>query len=280
MSLVHDTIVTYGTKLPPSLGIFRRLEVLLAQSDCDLDDIIELVRVDAALAFQVIKLSNSALYGLKSRCESLDQAVARVGFGDIHQLVGLAVTRQTFQRELDQYDLAAGRLWENSIATGTLMGALARRAGADESVAYATGLLRNIGTVILNNYPGAQHYPGVVAQSDVHAWEQSVHGIAAPEVSAVLLDHWRFSPETIQAVRHHLVPEQGGELAVGAARLHLACALTAEWGCALPGEGRGWRMDAAMCQLAQVSQDDLAGLAQEARAKFNRCALIEWSNAA
>ncbi|HEY8996128.1 MAG TPA: HDOD domain-containing protein, partial [Lacunisphaera sp.] len=81
MSLGRDTIISLGSKLPPALGIFGRLRTLLDDADCDLDEIVELLRVDPALTFQIIKLSNSALYGLKSRTQTLDEAVARVGFG-------------------------------------------------------------------------------------------------------------------------------------------------------------------------------------------------------
>jgi HD-like signal output (HDOD) protein len=280
MRLGHDTIVTFGTRLPPALGIFGRLQKILREDDSDLDDIVALVRVDPGLTFQVIKLSNSALYGLKSSCESLEQAVARVGFGDIHQLVGLAVARQAFQEELTFYDLPAGRLWENAVAAGTLMSAFAKRAGADAGAAYSTGLLRNIGKVILNNYPGAVCYPGEAACPNVHAWEQETHGLHAAEVSAVLLDHWRFPAEMVDAVRHQLAPEAAGTHAAHAARLHLACAIAADWGCALPGEGTGWGNDEALCGLAGLSPDDLPGAMQEARAQFGRCAVIEWSNAA
>ena len=80
MSLGRDTIITLGSTLPPALGIFGRLQSRLRDPDSELADIVDLVRVDPALTFQVIRLSNSVLYGLKSRCHSLDEAVGRVGF--------------------------------------------------------------------------------------------------------------------------------------------------------------------------------------------------------
>ena len=49
---------------------------MLDNADADLDDIVELLRVDPALTFQIIRLSNSALYGLRSRSQTLDEAVA------------------------------------------------------------------------------------------------------------------------------------------------------------------------------------------------------------
>ncbi len=280
MSLGRETIISLGSGLPPAMGIFGRLRGLLDNPDTDLDDIVKLLRIDAGLTFQIIKLSNSALYGLRSRCESLEDAVARVGFGEIHQIVGLAVARQAFQGELALYQTPAGRLWENAVAAGTLMGALAEVAGGDARAAYATGLLRNVGKIVLNNYAGAVKYPGETARPNVFEWEREVHGTIAPEVSAVLLDHWRFSPSTVVPVRDHYRPENAGEHKAAAAQLHLACALLAEWGCALPGEAEIWKSGADMLTLAGIEEDYLQGAIDLARVQFNRFAVLQWSNAA
>ncbi len=280
MNLGHDTIVTLGTRLPPSLGVLGRLQALLEDADTDLDDIVELMRIDPALTFQVIKLANSALYGLRSHCESLEEAVARVGFGDIHQIVGLAVARQSFQGELPVYDIAGGRLWENAIAAGALASAFAMLAGADARQAYATGLLRNVGKIVLNNHAPHLRYPGEGVAADVHAWEKHQHGYSSAEAAAVLLDHWRFSPEMVGAVCSHRRPELAPEFSAGAARLHLACAVVAEWGCHLPGEAGGWRRDEDMLLRAGVPAGAFPGAIEQARMQFGRFALLEWSHAA
>ncbi len=280
MSLGRDTIISLGSKLPPAVGIFGRLRTLLDDADADLDDIVELLRIDPALTFQIIRLSNSALYGLRSRSQSLDDAVARVGFSEIHQLVGLVVSRHAFQGDLSLYGIPAGRLWENAVAVGTLATAFANRAGGNVSSAYSSGLLRNLGKIILNNHTGGMQYPGEAEQPDIFAWEKSVHGTTAPEATAVLLDHWRFAFDISGAICTHRMPETAGEFTAGAATLHLACAFAAEWGCALPGESTGWRRDAAMCALAGLQEEQLEGAVADARAQFARFAVIEWSHAA
>ena len=281
MSLGRDTIISLGSKLPPALGIFGRLRTLLDDADCDLDDIVELLRVDPALTFQIIKLSNSALYGLRNRSQSLDEAVARVGFGEIHQLVGLIVSRQVFQGDLMLYGIPAGRLWENAVAVGSLAAAFASRTGANAPAAYSAGLLRNLGKIILNNHTGAVAYPGEEAQPDVFAWEKSVHGTTAPEATAVLLDHWRFPFDISGAVCTHPHPQDAGEFSAGAATLHLACSHAAEWGCALPGEGSAlWSRDAGLLGLVGLDEELVAGAVADARQQFGRFAMIEWSRAA
>ena len=280
MSLGHDTIISLGSKLPPAIGIFSRLRAMLDDADTDLDDIVDLLRVDPALTFQIIRLSNSALYGLRSRSQTLDEAVARVGFGEINQLVGLVVSRQVFQGDLTHYGISAGQLWTNAVAVGSLAAAFANCTGGNAGSAYSTGLLRNLGKIILNNYTGSVKFPGEAAQSNIFAWEKAVIGTTSPEATAVLLDHWRFPLDISGAICTHVMPETAGEFTAGAANLHLACALAAEWGQALPGESTGWRRDEAICALAGLDAAQLDGVVADVRRQFDRFTAIEWARAA
>ncbi len=280
MSLNRDTIVTLGSALPPAIGIFGRLESLLQRADTDLDQIVDLVRVDPALTFQIIRLGNSAFYGLKNRCDSLEEAVARIGFGDIHSLVGLVAARHACQHDLKAYQVTARRFWENSVATGQLMAAFAAKNGTDVRNAYSTGLLRNLGRIVINNYAGAVRYPGAAVAQDLPLWELATYEISAAEVGAVLLEHWRFSPDTVAAVRAHCNPTVTPETIVPASMLHLAAAAADGWGLGLPGEQGVWHRDIAMLTAAGLTEESTREAVDEAQKKFTQIAGIQWANAA
>ena len=280
MSLDRATIVTLGSALPPAIGIFGQLEGLLQRPETDLDQIVALVRVDSALTFQIIKLGNSAFYGLKSRCDSLEDAVARIGFGDIHSLVGLVAARHACQQDLKAYGVPARRFWENSVATGQLMAAFAARNGMDVRNAYSTGMLRNLGRIVINNYAGAVRYPGVATARDLTAWELATYQIEAAEVGAMLLEHWRFSPDTIAAVRGHCDPAAASESALPAAMLHLSAAVADGWGLGLPGEQCIWEEDVAMLNRSGLTEDSAKEAIAEAQERFTKIAGLKWENAA
>ena len=275
MTLGRDSIISLGGKLPPALGIFGRLRTLLDDADCDVDAIAELLQMDPALTFQVIRLSNSAMYGLGARCHSLDEAIGRVGFNEIHHLVGLVVSRQAFQGDLAMYGIPAGHLWENAVAVASLASVFASRAGQNTGSAYSAGLMRNLGKIILNNHPEAVAFPGDAVEPDLHAWEKSRYDVTSSEATAMLLDHWRFPLEIAGAICTHRTPEDGAEFSGGAATLHLACTFAAEWGCVLPGEAAGWRKDDALCALAGLDADTLEGAVADARQKFVRYSTLQ-----
>jgi HD-like signal output (HDOD) protein len=268
MPLTHDHIIKLGSKLAPAAATLGRLRMLLADLDTDLEEIVSLIRLDPALTFHVVRMSNSVLFGVRERSDTLEGAVGRVGFMEIYRLVGLAATKQLCQHDLATYRLKASRLWENSVATAAAAEVLALPAGGDAGLSYATGLLRNLGQVILDGSAAGKTYPGEAEWPLVSEWEQDVFGLTSAEVTATLLEHWRFPSDVVDAVRAHHDPFAGSTSNVGACVLNLACGVSARFGLDLPGETGHWARSEAKLTLAGVSDEVLEQCAENARAHY------------
>lgn len=269
MSLSRETIITLGNKLAPAASTFSRLRTLLMNPTTEVKDIVQLIRLDPALTFHVVRLSNSVLFGLRDKTDSLDVAVGRVGLGEVFRLVGLAATQQVCQRDLVSYRLSSNRLWENAVATAAAAEVLAPRAGRDAGLAYTAGLLRTVGRVILDGAAFGQVYPGEAEWPSVAEWEKKTFGITSAEVTTELLNHWRFPAELLDSVRCHYEPLADAEASnVGACVLNLACGVAARFGLDLPGEGGDWLPSPAKLTLAGVSESDLEECANRARAHY------------
>lgn len=269
MSLTRETILTLGNKLAPAASTFSRLRNLLLDPDTSLDEIVKLIRLDPALTFHVIRMSNSVLFGLREKTTSLDMAVGRVGLGEIFRLVGLAATQQVCQRDLVAYRLPASRLWENAVATAAAAEVLAARAGLDAGLSYSAGLMRTIGRVVLDGAALGQVYPGELEWPSVLEWEKKTFGITSPEVTTILMTHWRFPAELIESVRGHYDPLGSTDSSdLGACVLNLACGVSARFGLDLPGEAGDWIVSPAKLTLANVSEADLEDCANRARAHY------------
>jgi HD-like signal output (HDOD) protein len=269
-ALNPETIVSLGASMPPSLQVYGRLGRLLEEPDSDLDAVVDVVRVDHTLTFQVIRLSNSVMYGLRHRSESLEEAVGMVGFEEIRRIVGLAAARHMIQGDLAHYPITAAQLWQNSVATAAAMSALARCAGRDTGAAYAAGLLRNVGRIVLDSVRGGAIHPGLDTMGDLAAWERDHYGQTAAEVSAVLLDHWRFSIEMVEAVHWHLDPTEAQMGVTGANLLNLACGIAEQAGAALPGEAMHWPVTPAKLERAGVTAEQCAACVEQTRAELER----------
>jgi HD-like signal output (HDOD) protein len=266
--LSREKIVTLGSKLAPSAAILGRLRLLLEEPRTDPDEVINLVRLDPALTFHVTRMSNSILFGVRERHDSLDGAVGRVGFQNIYRLVGLAATKQTCQRDLPTYRLKAGRLWENAVATAAAAEIFALPAGIDPGLAYATGLLRSLGRVVLDAVSCDKCYPGEAEWPLVSDWERATFGVTSTEITTVLLDHWRFPSELVDGIRGHHDPFDEPSSNVSACVLNLACGVSARFGLDLPGEGGHWHRSEAKLTLANFTEPIVEDCTEKAWAHY------------
>lgn len=269
MSLARETIITLGNKLAPAASTFSRLRTLLLDPETDLEDILKLIRLDQALSFHVVRLSNSVLFGIRDKTDSLDVAVSRVGLGEVFRLVGLAAVQQVCQRDLAAYRMPASRLWENAVATAAAAEVLAQRAGRDAGLAYTAGLMRTIGRVVLDGAALGQIYPGEAEWPSISEWEKKTFGTTSADVTTVLLNHWRFPAEVVESVRAHYEPlADVNESNIGACVLNLACGVAARFGLDLPGEEGDWLVTPAKLTLSGVTDHDLEECANRARAHY------------
>lgn len=268
MPLSRETIITLGNKLAPAAVTFSRLRAMLMDPNTDLGDISQLIRLDQALTFHVVRMSNSVLFGMRERTDCLDTAVGRVGLGEVFRLVGLAATQQICQRDLKTYRVTASRLWENAVATAAAAELLAQRAGRDPGLAYTAGLLRTVGRVIIDGAGLGKVYPGEAEWPSIVDWEKATFGVTSSEVTTTLLEHWRFPDELVEAVRGHFEPVGAEGVNLSACVLNLACGVAARFGLDLPGEEGVWDCTPAKLTLAGVTEADLDECANRARAHY------------
>ena len=268
MPINRETIISLGNKLAPAAATFGRLRELCNDPDTEMDEIVQVIRLDAALTFHVIRMSNSVLFGLREHNDSLESAVGRVGFRELYRLVGLAATQQVCQGDLKTYNLKASRLWENSVATAAAAEVLAARGGRDAGLAYTAGLLRTLGRVIIDGASEGKVYPGEAEWPSVAEWEKTSFGVTAAEVTTTLLEHWHFPGELVESVYGHFDPLTDSESNIGACVLNLACGVAARFGLDLPGETGNWIVNPAKLTLASVSEADLEECAARARAHY------------
>lgn len=226
------------------------------------DDVVSLVKADPGITSGVIRLSNSALFAFSQPSTSLDEAINRVGFREVYRLVGLASTNQLFPKQLELYGVSGDLMWENAVATALAMEALARkRPDLDDRVAYTIGLLRSAGKIILSRLaakPGSvAPYPGEEVAPYLLDWEKTHFGMDSSEACARLMEHWKFSGTTVEAIRHHGSPLDAPSAPIEAFLLNIAGWVAHQIGKGIPGETLYWRRHPDKFLRAGIAQEDL-----------------------
>jgi HD-like signal output (HDOD) protein len=203
-------------ELPPGARVLPRLQQLLRSPDASSDDIVKLLKVDAALTAQVLRFSNSAYFSAGAPCESVDQAVQRLGFNTVYQLVATAAAQPILDPPIQLYQLQRGELMTRSLALALFGVAVQRQMrqfkGAD--ALYTAGLLHGIGKVAINQYFQRKGFEIYDLSNDTimnAELETRLIGFTQAKAGGALLEHWNFSPSIVELVRHQGTPEEAGE---------------------------------------------------------------------
>lgn len=251
----REMIIRLAKKLPTAPHIFGKLGRLLNDVNSDLDGIVKIVAVDSGLTARVIRLSNSVIFRGNEPVRSLDEAVGRVGFREMHRIVGVATSEQIFQTGLPVYNLTSVEVWENSVVTALAMECLARAVGDDESEAYTVGLLRPVGKLVMDMLIQAEH-PGINCPEsetlDLAKWERAWAAVTSNEAGAMILEEWKMPDPVVQGVRDHYHPlETSGRTC---AMLHVACTITHQLGKGVRAEMRQWNVTPEILGFAGLTE--------------------------
>ncbi|MBL9215229.1 MAG: HDOD domain-containing protein [Opitutaceae bacterium] len=205
-----DELVRQLTHFPSAPRVLPRLKRLLTDGNSAMVDIVSFIRLDPGIAARVLQVGNSAFYGNGNVCFTVDQAVHRVGYDQIYELVSYAVASQVLEHPLAAYRLEADDLWEMSVACALAAEHIAAQTGQDQSIAYTTGLLHGVGMVAVNDWV-CRHHAGceltvLPLPGEAVAAERALLGFTHAEAGAALLKLWEFPGAMTEPVRWQYLP--------------------------------------------------------------------------
>jgi HD-like signal output (HDOD) protein len=274
LAITRDSILEQARGLPAAPQVLAGLCEMLQEINTGLDEIAEQVRKDPALAARVIRISNSIVFGGGGRIGSVDEAVNRVGFGELLRLVGAATAANLVERSLTGYGIDADKLRESLLLHALASEALASQAGIDPRTAYAGGLLRALGMMVLDRVARGRLNSTDAYDpeqfSDYAEWERAHFGLASTEVATMVLDEWRFQPELVAAIQEHLLQDDSGYGDRLACVLNLAGAIVAEAELALPGDRMHWTVTPEKLAAAGLDEAQFQAASADARAVFEQ----------
>src|SRR5688572_8210070 len=198
-------------QLPAIAQVLARLQRLLSDTNSSLDDVTALIRLDAAMSTRVIQISNSAWFKRGTTCQTIDEAVNRVGFREIFHLVSVVASRSMIAQPLHAYKRDAQATWRESLSCAFAAELLANRLGDDTAVAYMCGLLHGIGRLAINKCLTTTVEPPRVLvdggfPGDFSGSELALFGFTQADVGATMLQKWGFAPENVEPIRHQYDP--------------------------------------------------------------------------
>lgn len=207
-------IIRQVERLQPLPIVVQKIIASLGDPDRPLGDIIQLIEQDPAITANLLKILNSAHFGLMGKVDSVQRAVTLLGTKRIAELVLTYGFSKNMQKALSGYRLGKGELWKNSLAGAMTAKKIAESQELDHLPRiYTAALLRDIGKVILNEYVAQAigEIQRLVIQEGLSFLEAEKACIGADHaaVGGMIARHWHFRPDMIFMIEnHHLISEE------------------------------------------------------------------------
>ena len=174
-------------------------------------DMHEIVKNDPALAAKILKVVNSAFYGLPSQIASLDRAIVMLGLSAVKNIALAASLARLFKPGALSEQFSARDLWRHCVSVGVCGRMLTKAAsGIQNDEAFVAGLVHDMGLLIeFQLFPDKlkEVVNRCLAQpQDFCAVERQLIGADHQAFGAALAAKWKFPPTLRCVISHHHTP--------------------------------------------------------------------------
>ena len=215
-----DRILKSLVDLPPMHEVVMKAQEIMADPNSNMEDLAAIIETDQSMVVKILKLINSAYYGLGREVSSIRQACSLLGFQALRELIVAVGVSNVLGKKLEGYGFGSGELWLHSIATGYCSRILAEKKNPEmANDAYTGGLLHDVGKIILDPYVLKNREAFDVLMEDetqmVLDAEKAILGFDHADIASAICKQWHIPENVILAIQYHHCPSrsEGSELA-------------------------------------------------------------------
>jgi predicted Zn finger-like uncharacterized protein len=199
--------------LPAMPHVVQKAQKIMARPDSNVKELARVIELEQAIATRVLKLANSAYYGMSGKVSSVQHASVLLGFKILGDLISVAGISNLMSKDLKGYQLDSGDLWRHSIAVAFGSRIIANRKDTEfGNVAFFAGLIHDAGKLILDPYvyERKDDFDEFLSNGE-HTFvtaEKTILGFDHSEIASELCQKWKIPDDQRIAIKFHHNPSQ------------------------------------------------------------------------
>lgn len=200
------------TEIPTLPAVMTKVIEMIDDPSTTASQLARFISYDQAFTVKLLKLANSAFYGLSRKVGTVDMALLVLGFDEVKNL-GLTIAVIDTFRDAAYYSFFdMNDFWVHSIAVAAGCKVLVKETGQSVPPGdlFVAGLLHDIGTLVMCRYL-TQDFSRVIETlrkdgARQHEAEMSVIGFTHADVGGWLTKTWNFPVHQVGAIANHHTP--------------------------------------------------------------------------
>ncbi|MFZ4734614.1 MAG: HDOD domain-containing protein [Bradymonadia bacterium] len=246
--------------LPTFPDSVLRLNKLLSEDGAkeSLQKIASAIETDPVLCARILRLVNSAFYGVSGAIITVFDALLMLGLDVVKGLIVSTTVSDMFSGRGSALD----GLWEHSYGCAIAAGALGRTLGMPRCEELsAAALMHDIGKMVLASQL-TDEYRAVVAQAvadrrSIRETEAKLLGVTHDEIGHWLVLRWKLPTAIAEPIARHHEPMKAGKYADTAAVVHVADLMIRGYGFGFAGDRIMPRLDDGAWKHLSLNADKL-----------------------
>jgi putative nucleotidyltransferase with HDIG domain len=210
--MIAPPVILSRVKALPTLSATAlRLSELARDPRSSAVDFERAIKPDPALTANLLRIANSAYFGLRNRVESVKQAVTVLGLRRVSEMAAAAAFAPVIPARLPGYDIEASAFWLHSVAVAVLSERLAAELKlARPDLTFTAGLLHDLGKLAIGTFVSQEsgeilgRVRGGLAFASA---EREVLGVDHAQVGALVAEAWRLPAAIGTVARWHHAPD-------------------------------------------------------------------------
>ncbi len=213
--------------LPTLPTVAMEVMKLVNDKESSMMDIVDVIQQDPSLTTKILKIANSAFYGMRQRIDSVNRALVVLGMTEINNLVTSISIFNTFPIDPELVSFDREKFWLHCAVTGEIAKAISVKLGMKiYSEVFTAGLLHDIGKIIFDHL-FHDEFAEVLEKSyfekiPIYEAEKQIFETNHMQVGAFIGETWRLPRNLIDVMLYHHSPAKAQSNRIMVAIIDLA----------------------------------------------------------
>jgi len=206
--------------LPPLDDTIMKIQRICTDKNSSVNDLVKVVEGDPMLTANILKSSNSPLYGFSREIKNISHAISLFGMATIRGFALSSAIKQNIKIDLSPYDLTNAKFLEISVAQSALMFNWFSKVNRDMlDILVPASFMMEVGKIVIAHEVIEQNQveqfikglKNSSSPSDISNLEKESVGYSNEEITAKIFEQWNLEAELVESIRFSNTPEEADE---------------------------------------------------------------------